>query len=279
MDMAALSVKTITERQRIVRAVARDTGIPSCALTAEVLSGWLRGMRHASSRATYFQAIRAWSVYLVREGYRDDDPTLRVARPKVPPAAPRPLPDESIRRAMAVADLETQAKILLGVLEGLRPGEVARVDGKDFRQMDGMLEVVGKGGSRDYVPVAAGVAELVELMPKRGPWFPSPLDPRRPVSSNSVTAVVSRTFARAGVEGTAHRLRHTFATKLLADGVDVRVVQELLRHRSLNTTARYTGVTQQRRVDAIAVLPFWRPTAVPRFDRSRFDVRALEARA
>lgn len=279
MDMAALSAKTITERERIVRAIARDTGIPNCALTPDVLSGWLRGMRHASSRATYFQAIRAWSIFLVREGYRDDDPTLRVPRPKVPPTAPRPLPDDSVRRALAVADLETQAKILLGALEGLRPGEVARVHGKDFRQMDGMIEVVGKGGGRDFVPVAAGVADLVEVMPKRGLWFPSRRDPRLPMSSNSVTAVVSRAFARAGVEGTAHRLRHTFATKLLAEGVDVRVVQELLRHRSLSTTARYTGVNQQRRVDAIAVLPHWRATALPRFNKDAYDVATMAVTA
>lgn len=275
MDMAARSTRTIAERARIVRAVARDTMTPDCALTADVMTGWLRGMRQASSRSTYYQALRAWSIYLVQEGYRDDDPTLRVPRPKVPPAAPRSLPDSSVHRALAVSDLSTQAKILLGGLEGLRAAEVAKVDGRDFRQMDGMLEVRGKGGVIDYVPIAAGIVDLVELMPRTGPWFPSPLDPRQPVTANSVSAVVSRAFARAGVEGTAHRLRHWFATTLLGQGVDVRVVQELLRHRSLATTARYTGVTKQRRVDAIATLP----VLLPKSHLSRSNTEPVEVAA
>lgn len=260
MDVANNSPKTITERLRIVRSAARATGLEDCRLTADAMTQWLRLLRNPESRATYYQALRAWSVFLVREGYRDDDPTLRVPRPRIPAAAPRSLPDESVRRALAGAVLETQAKILLAGLAGFRAAEIARTEGKDFRQMDGMVEVVGKGGVRDYVPVAPGLAALVELMPSRGPWFPSPLNARRPVTPNSVSSGVSRAFARAGVEGTTHRLRHWFATTMLARGVDVRVVQELLRHRSLNTTARYTGVTQQRRSDAIATLPPLGPT-------------------
>ncbi len=264
MDVANNSPKTISERLRIVRSAARDTGLADCLLTADAMTQWLRLLRNPESRATYYQALRAWSIFLVREGYRDDDPTLRVPRPKVPAAAPRSLPDDSVRRALAGAVLETQAKILLAGLAGLRAAEIARVDGKDFRQMDGMVEVVGKGGVRDYVPVAPGLADLVDLMPRRGPWFPSPLNSRGPVTPNSVSSGVSRAFARAGVEGTAHRLRHWFATTMLAEGVDVRVVQELLRHRSLNTTARYTGVTLQRRTDAIATLPPLGPTRASR---------------
>lgn len=277
MDMANNSPKTISERTRIVRCAAEATGITECRLTADAMTQWLRLVRNPESRATYYQALRAWSIFLVREGFRDDDPTLRVPRPKIPAAAPRSLPDGSVRRALECSVLETQAKILLAGLAGLRAGEIAQVNGGDFRQMDGMLEVRGKGGVRDYVPVAPGLVRLVELMPRRGPWFPSPLDPRRPVTPNSVSAGVSRAFARAGVEGTAHRLRHWFATTMLAEGVDVRVVQELLRHRSLNTTARYTGVTLQRRTEAIATLPPLQPTLLPRAARSNASVMGLAA--
>ncbi|WP_246855349.1 tyrosine-type recombinase/integrase [Cellulomonas sp. Y8] len=261
MDMANNSPKTINERARIVRAAATSTGLPSCRLTADAMMEWLRLMREPGSRATYYNALRAWSVFLVRQGYREDDPTLLVPRPKLPRAAPRSLPDEAVHRAIAAAGLQLQAKMLLGAVAGFRPGEVAKVRTRDFRQAEGMVEVVGKGGVRDYVPVAPGLAELVELMPARGPWFPSSLDPRRPMTSNSLSASVSRGFRRVGAEGTAHRLRHWFASTMLAEGVDVRVVQELLRHRSLATTARYTAVGQQRRVDAIATLPLLRPTA------------------
>jgi integrase len=259
MDMANNSPKTINERARIVRAASAATGLPDCRLTSDAMMEWLRLMREPGSRATYYNALRAWSVFLVRQGYRDDDPTLLVPRPKLPRAAPRSLPDESVHRALTAAGLEMQARMLLGAVAGFRPGETAKVRTRDFLQVEGMVEVVGKGGVRDYVPVAPGLADLVELMPRRGPWFPSSLDPRRPMTSNSLSASVSRAFGRVGVEGTAHRLRHWFATTMLARGVDVRVVQELLRHRSLATTARYTAVGQQRRVEAIATLPVLRP--------------------
>lgn len=256
MDMGALSRRTIGERERIVRAISRDLAVPDCAMSPDLLRAWLRTVRNPSSRSTYYHALRAWSHYLVREGYRDDDPTIRVARPKVPRAQPRPVLTMDVRRLLASGQHpQTIAQATLCACAGLRVSEAAKVSGEDFRRVADLFEVVGKGGGRDYLPLNDDLRRLIDQWPSSGSWFPSPGDPSRHVSPNSVSAGISRAFRRIGVAATAHQLRHWFGTTLLQEGVPVRVVQELMRHRSLATTAIYTGVGQEERQGAMNLLP------------------------
>lgn len=261
MDMAALSMRTIGERERIVRAIARDVDVADCNLSPELVTRWLRGVNAPSSRSAYFNAIRAWSHFLVREGYRDDDPTIRVPRPRVPRAAPRPLMTSTVRQVLA-SNLrpETRAQILLCASAGLRVHEAAKVAGSDFQRVSGMFEVVGKGGHRDYLAMNDDLSALAREWPSRGWWFPSPVDPSRPLRPASVSLAISTAFARIGVRATAHQLRHWFATTMLESGVDVRIVQEVMRHRTLATTAIYTGVSHHQRRWAVEQLPRLLPT-------------------
>ncbi|MBM4695632.1 tyrosine-type recombinase/integrase [Rhodococcus hoagii] len=66
--------------------------------------------------------------------------------------------------------------------------------------------------------------------------------PANTSNSKSVSQIIGKAMRRAGLERTAHRLRHWYGTTLLDDGADLRVVQELLRHASLSTTQIYTKV-------------------------------------
>lgn len=255
MEVAALSRRTIAERIRVVRAMSRDQGISPVALTSGELSAWLRAVPVASSRATYFQVLTPWSRYLVRSGVRDDDPMLRVPRPKTSRGLPRPASHDQMRRLLCL-DLhpDTRAKVLLGAYAGLRVHEIAKVSGRDFQVSPGQIKVVGKGARVDFLPVHPLLRVEAERRP-RGLWFPSPVAPDRPVRPSSVSTVISTAFARAGASATAHQLRHWFATTLLESGVDVRVVQELIRHSSLATTAIYTRVNATTRRQAIDALP------------------------
>lgn len=74
----------------------------------------------------------------------------------------------------------------------------------------------------------------------------------------SVSDVVGRTMRRAGVAGTPHSLRHWYGTSLLDDGNDLRIVQELLRHKSIQTTQIYTRVSTTRQREAIVSLSLGR---------------------
>jgi site-specific recombinase XerD len=257
MEVAALSSRTITERTRIVRAISRDMGVSSTRLTSDSIRVWLQAVELPTSRASYFQALVAWSRHLVRAGVRDDDPMLRVPRPRTVPGLPRPADTTALYAVLTAATQhpDTRDKVLLGAFEGLRVHEIAKVRGEDFRIAPGQLRVVGKGAREDFLPVHPWVAAAAALRPARGAWFPSPVRPGRPVHPNSVSTVISAAFARAGAVATAHQLRHWFASTLLEEGHDVRVVQELMRHRSLATTAIYTQVSPRRRQAAVESLP------------------------
>ena len=134
---------------------------------------------------------------------------------------------------------------------GLRAGEVAglRLDDVDWRH--GGITIVGKGNRRDQLPLPADVGEAVVayLRESRGA---AALDrsvfirikaPRRGLTAGGVTQAVAAAARRAGL-GTvyAHRLRHSAATAMLAEGGSLAEVGQVLRHRRPHTTAAYTKV-------------------------------------
>lgn len=121
------------------------------------------------------------------------------------------------------------------------------------------------GGERATLPLHPLVAEVAVMMPRRGWWFPSPANPMRPIARTSCSDGIRRAMHRLGVPGSGHQLRHWHASALLAAGVDVRVVQTLMRHSSLATTAIYTRVSASMQRDAVALLPVfdWSPALHP----------------
>lgn len=254
-----LSERTITERARVIAQMARDTGTDPVGLTPTTLEGWLAGLPSAASRAAYYGVAQAWCHWLVRAGHRDDDPTLLVPRPRPPRARPRPVTEAQLAAVLALPLRPgTRTQIVLAAWAGLRVHEIARVRGTDLDLGEGTITITGKGGRTDTLPAHALVLERAGHHDPVGLWFPSPDDPAQPVRPKTVSAVISNALRRAGVDATAHQLRHRFATALLASGVDSRVVQTLMRHASLATTGRYLGVTadQQRgALDALGTAP------------------------
>lgn len=143
---------------------------------------------------------------------------------------------------------DTRTKILLAAYAGLRIHEIAKIRGEDIDTTGGTLTVTGKGGRTDLLPAHPIILTQAANYPRKGYWFPSPNRPGQHVAAKTVGTVIARALRRAGIDATAHQLRHFFATSLLEAGVDSRIVQTLMRHASLATTGRYLGVTltQQR---------------------------------
>lgn len=142
---------------------------------------------------------------------------------------------------------------MLGYLAGLRAHEIAKFSGRDIDQ--DRIRVNGKGGYDDSVPTHPLLLDLSEAMPAQGFWFP-PLARKENehIQSGTVTYHVGVLFRSLGIEGAAHRTRHTYGTGLLRGGANLRVVQELMRHKSLATTAAYLGVDEDERRRAIGSL-------------------------
>ena len=249
MQAQGLSQATITERTRLIHQLARTTGTDPVALTPHTLTAFLAAIDSPVTADAYYSIARAWCTWLVRAGHRDDDPTMRVPRPRVPPARPRPITRPQLDTLLATPlRSSTRTKILLAAYAGLRIHEIAKLRGQDIDPAGGTLTVTGKGGRTDLLPAHPIILDQAGDYPRKGFWFPSPSRPGKHVTAQTVGTVIARALRRAGIDATAHQLRHFFATSLLEEGADSRIVQTLMRHSSLATTGRYLGVTltQQR---------------------------------
>ena len=214
-----------------------------------------------STRATYHGAIRAWCLWLVRTGRRQDDPTLIATTPKVPKGRPRPVADEHLTVLLSTRmSGRTRAMILLGAYAGLRVSEIAAIRGEHLDLITSTIAITVKGEKTRYIPLHPILQRLAVEMPERNWWFPSYVGNHEygaggPVLGNSVSAGISKTMDRAGVPGKPHSLRHWFGSTLKDAGVDSLVIKELMGHESLATTAIYVQCT------AVRLLPDVQPTA------------------
>ncbi|MGH3516653.1 MAG: tyrosine-type recombinase/integrase [Haloechinothrix sp.] len=193
-------------------------------------------------------------------------------------ALPQALEPSQLRRLLTAADRRTAtgrrdyAILLLLARLGLRAGEVAGLGLDDIDWRAGELVVQGKGNRAERLPLPADVGAAITAYLRRGrpdtaegrSVFVRVHAPHRALTTGGVTMVVFDNGQRAGLGRIhAHRLRHTAATTMLRAGSPLAEVGQVLRHRSLLTTAIYAKVDR----DALAVLA--RPWPVP----IRGDVR------
>ncbi len=222
-------------------------------------------------------ALRCYFAWQRRRGVLDDDPARRLASPGGRSRLPRVLDHGELEVMLDGDDLAPVAPTLssndvtkpprlhdaLGarddaVLEllygcGLRVAELCGLDIGDVDLRAGMVTVMGKGSRQRRVPMHDRCAQTVELWLERGrPVLVSEVSPPHAAFLNrrgarlgtrDVRRVVDR---RSPVPTHPHALRHSFATHLLDGGADLRVVQELLGHASLQTTQVYTHVSKDR---------------------------------
>jgi integrase/recombinase XerD len=137
---------------------------------------------------------------------------------------------------------------------GLRAGEVARLRLDDIDWREGEIVVRGKGSRQDRLPLPVEVGEAIAVYLRRGrpasnrrEVFLRARAPFEPIAPGTVSSTVRRVCRRAGVvEVGAHRLRHTVACEMVAAGVPLIQVAQVLRHHSLQTTAVYGRVDVER---------------------------------
>lgn len=155
------------------------------------------------------------------------------------------------RRALGRRDY---ALIILLLRLGLRRGEVARLTLDDIDWRAGELVIHGKGGREDRLPLPSDVGEAIAAYLHRGrpasvrrEVFLRARAPYAPIASGTVASTVRRACRRAGIpEVGAHRLRHTTACEMVQAGVPIVRIGQVLRHRSLQSTAIYARVDIQQ---------------------------------
>ena len=230
---------TLRTRRQHLANLARY--FPSLAtVTGAELVDWTAGRAWAvetrRGRRTTFRAFFAW---MVDEGYRPDNPALKLRR--VPPSQPvaRPAPERVYRKALMQAPARVRLMLRLAREAGLRRAEIARVHAGDLiEDMLGVsLLVHGKGNRQRVVPLADGLAaELLARFELHGDGFAFPGDIAGHLSPEYVGKLMARALPG---KWTAHPLRHSFAGATYLVDRDVFAVQELLGHASPATTRRY----------------------------------------
>lgn len=209
----------------------------------------------AASRARKISAIRSFFKYLtVKAKLLDENPVQDLDSPKIPKTLPRYLTLEESQRLLLAADGKNKERdycILCIFLNcGLRISELVGLNVSDYRGES--LRVVGKGNKertvylndacRDAIDNYLSVRKLL-APPRVTALFLS--NRRARMSCDSVQVMVKKNLTKAGLDASlysTHKLRHTAATLMLQNGVDVRTLQEVLGHENLNTTQIYTHI-------------------------------------
>ncbi|MDQ6982656.1 MAG: tyrosine recombinase XerC [Mariprofundus sp.] len=205
----------------------------------------------ASTLARRLSALSSFFDAAVQAGQCKANVAAGIRPPKQPKRLPRTLPLEQMQALMQPTDRNSDIRdlALLAVMYGggLRVSEVVglNLDDADLNQLE--LRVFGKGRKERIVPLPEGAVQYLQsyLEDRIANDGEQPVFLNRRGGRLSVRSVQRMLKDRAlqtgaDVSVTPHRLRHSFATHLLAGGVDLRAIQELLGHASLATTERYT---------------------------------------
>lgn len=240
------SAKTTKARTTVATTVIRDLGIDG--LTPMNLQSWRsRPELTRWTQATYHAHLIDFCAWLVAAGHLETNPMESVHKPARPHSLPRPLSEEEVARVLNVATGRVRDWIMFGLLAGLRAHEIAKLRGEDVTSEG--IYVEGKGGVRASIPTHPDLWAIAQRYPRHGYWFPGRNGGA--LGAHAVTVGVSKLFDDLGIDGSVHRCRHVYATRLLRAGVHIRKVQQLMRHASLNTTAVYTAVDEDELREAI----------------------------
>jgi integrase/recombinase XerD len=252
----------------------RLTEAASPDLSAYLASLAAQGFK-PSSQARRLAAMRQFYKFLYAEGLRTDDPTGILDAPKKGRPLPKTMGVDEVGRLLEQAEQEAQDPAagqlqrlrMLALLEllyatGMRVSELVSLPARVLDQDGRFLIIRGKGNKERLVPLSQSAIAALKLYgrmmavenaasknPQESPWL-FPAASKEGYLARQVFARDLKNLAiRAGLTPSMispHVMRHAFASHLLANGADLRVVQELLGHSDISTTQLYTHVLEER---------------------------------
>ncbi len=252
----------------------RLTEAASADLSAYLASLAAQGFK-PSSQARRLAAMRQFYKFLYAEGLRTDDPTGILDAPKKGRPLPKTMGVDEVGRLLEQAEQEAQDPtpgqlqrlrmfVLLELLyaTGMRVSELVSLPARVLDQEGRFLIIRGKGNKERLVPLSQSAIAALKLYgpmlakeraasdhPQESPWL-FPAASKDGYLARQVFARDLKNLAiRAGLTPSMispHVMRHAFASHLLANGADLRVVQELLGHSDISTTQIYTHVLEER---------------------------------
>ena len=226
--------------------------------------GFLHKKNKKSTIARKLSAVRSFFKYLIKHGVILDNPLDLILTPKQKKMVPTYPPVDDIFRLIDSVKTDTllglRNRAILETLysSGIRVSELAGMNIFEVDFSKCVIRVLGKGNKERIVPIGNKALDSIQAYRKRLqvelgvevdeniPLFLNNKKGR--LTTRSIARIIEKTAKQCGIliPVSPHALRHTFATHMLDAGADLRVVQELLGHKSLATTQKYTHVSIDR---------------------------------
>lgn len=221
-----------------------------------------KSVQSEATQARILAGVHAWFRFLLYKDYIDQDPSELLEGPRKSKHLPTVLSLEEVNAMMGAIDLSSNEghrnRAMMEMLygSGLRVSELVNLRLSRIYLNEHYMLIEGKGSKQRLVPLSPVAEEWFGYwMQERSSW---PVKPEskdyafvnrygRPLTRAMVFTIVRRLCAEAGITKTVspHTLRHSFATHLLQNGADLRVIQQLLGHEDLATTEIYTHLNVQ----------------------------------
>ena len=213
-------------------------------------------------------SLRQFHQYLRQEKIMDQDPMQYVETPKKAEVLPKVLSVDEVDKLLQTPDtakpigLRDRALLEVMYATGLRISELVELELSELHLSMGFIQTIGKGNKERILPIGGeAVNWLNEYLMDSRPIFAKRADEELPyvflnargggLSRQGAWKNLKKTVQKAGIKQNVspHMLRHSFATHLLENGADLRIVQELLGHSDISTTQIYTHITKTRMKD------------------------------
>ncbi len=256
-----------------LKSYASKMNLEIVRVTYENLQGFVKDLISSGvSNATVVRvvsSIKSFYRYLVYEGVLKEDPSVLLESPKLGRHLPDVLSVEEIDKIIDSVDLKkAEGQRNRAILEtlyscGLRVSELINLQLRDIYKKDGIVRVVGKGNKERLVPISKRAICEIDAYCKEAraklkikPGYEGLVFLNRrgaQLTRVMIFTIIKNAVELSGVEKTVspHTFRHSFATHLLENGANLRVIQEMLGHASITTTEVYTHLNSKMLSDTV----------------------------
>lgn len=219
---------------------------------------------HPRSQARILSGIRSFYHFMILNQYMEADPTLLLESPKIGEKLPEVLSVEEIDKIIDSIDLSSsEGQRNRAIIEtlyscGLRVSELCNLKLSDLYLKEGFIKVEGKGSKQRLVPISHSAIDEIELYlyvrnqidikPGFEDFLFVSILRKKNLSRIMVFHIVKELAEKAGITKviSPHTFRHSFATHLLENGANLRVIQTMLGHEEIGTTEIYTHIDSTR---------------------------------
>lgn len=229
----------------------------------EDLEKYLKHIKNLESTtvAHKITSIKSYFNYNIKRGIVSVNPADKVSRPKLTKHLPEYLTEEEVGKLLDVevkSPYDYRNKTILELLysSGIRISELVNIKTPNYDSEECLIRIMGKGSKERIVPLGDYAVNIMNdymnnyrpLINKKHTDYVFINNRGDKISRQFIFKVIKKEALKKGIKKdiSPHTLRHTFATHLLKNGADLRIIQELLGHENISTTQIYTHVTNNK---------------------------------